>query len=79
MRRDAIEPEDGSDTWCVWCGSDLLAADEVWLVKGYDRSRWPAAFCSEGCASDWGNAATQGNEYKADRSVLAGVRLEGEA
>lgn len=70
---DRSGPEPGADPWCDWCDADLEDLDHVWLVERHDGGRWPPAFCSKECASKWGNAATQGKEYRADRSVIAGV------
>lgn len=56
---------DGADPWCTWCDVDVTAGP-IWLIEGIDNRRWPPTFCSEQCASRWGNATMQDRIYRAD-------------
>lgn len=71
--KEETSPEPGADPWCDWCDDGLEGQEVVWVIEGEDGGTWPPAFCSRECALCWGNAETQGREYRVDRSVLAGV------
>ena len=63
---DLPPPKDGADPWCTWCDEDLNEAEAVWMIEGRDDSRWPAAFCSEHCAREWGCAADQERVFRVE-------------
>lgn len=63
---DLPPPKDGADPWCTWCEDDLEDADAIWMIEGHDDSRWPAAFCSEHCAREWGCSACQERVFRVD-------------
>lgn len=67
MISDLPPPSDGPDPWCTWCDADVTAPP-AFMIEGEDDGRWPPMFCSEACASKWGNAVHQERIYRVDEA-----------